>query len=267
MRTVLPGRFALPCDPSGVTFPTDPLAPIVALPGVAAAVERARDALVELHNHPVNRRGWPATAAEASLRAARASAALDGAPLARPDDAVAGPVLAGAVRVAEEQGRLLGVWRTSPAAGAGPAARARRRRPRRRAGAGPSPARRRGRGPPRAARGSRDRRYGGPRAGGRRGRPRRAAGPGARSVRPTAWWPARRVGWRRWRPGWTRKASRCRRSGTCADNGSTGQRPPASRAEPPTGSPRGCGTAARSGRRERARAGRSRRPADCRGRT
>ena len=95
-------------------MPTDPLAPIVALPGVAAAVERARDALVELHNHPVNRRGWPATAAEASLRAARASAALDGAPPARPDDAVAGPVLAGAVRVAEEQGRMLGVWRTSP---------------------------------------------------------------------------------------------------------------------------------------------------------
>jgi hypothetical protein len=93
---------------------TDPLAPIVALPGVASAVERARDALVGLHNHPVNRRGWPATAAEASLRAARASAALDGAPPARPGDAVAGPVLAGAVRVAEEQGRLLGVWRTSP---------------------------------------------------------------------------------------------------------------------------------------------------------
>ncbi len=94
--------------------PTDPLAPIVALPGVAAAVERARDALVGLHNHPVNRRGWPATAAEASLRAARASATLDGAPPARPDDAVAGPVLAGAVRVAEEQGRLLAVWRASP---------------------------------------------------------------------------------------------------------------------------------------------------------
>jgi hypothetical protein len=84
------------------------------LPGVAAAVERARDALVGLHNHPVNRRGWPASAAEASLRAARASAALDGAPPARPDDVAAGPVLAGAVRVAEEQGRLLGVWRSSP---------------------------------------------------------------------------------------------------------------------------------------------------------
>ena len=32
----------------------------------------------------------------------------------RPDEVAAGPVLAGAVRVAEEQGRLLGVWRTSP---------------------------------------------------------------------------------------------------------------------------------------------------------
>jgi hypothetical protein len=92
----------------------DPLAPIAALPGVAEAVERARDALVELHNHPVNRRGWPASAAEASLRAARASAALDGAPLPRSDDDGVGPVLAGAVRVAEEQGRLLGVWGTSP---------------------------------------------------------------------------------------------------------------------------------------------------------
>jgi hypothetical protein len=94
---------------------SDPLAPLLDLPGVADAVTRARDALVAVHNHPVNRRGWPATAAEASLRAARASAALDGAPL-DPDveDAVTDPVLAGAVRVAEESGRLLGVWRTSP---------------------------------------------------------------------------------------------------------------------------------------------------------
>ena len=83
-----------------MTFPTDPLSPIVALPGVAAAVERARAALVGLHNHPANRRGWPASAAEASLRAARASAALDGAPLPRADGDGVGPVLAGAVRVA-----------------------------------------------------------------------------------------------------------------------------------------------------------------------
>lgn len=95
---------------------SDPLAPLVELPGVADAVARARDALVAVHNHPVNRRGWAATAAEASLRAARASAALDGARI-EPDDAegaVTDPVLAGAVRVAEESGRMLGVWRTSP---------------------------------------------------------------------------------------------------------------------------------------------------------
>jgi hypothetical protein len=97
---------------------TDPLAPLVDLPGVAAAVAQVRNALVALHNHPVNRRGWPATAAEAGLRAARASAALDGAELAAAGDperaVVADPVLAGAVRVAEESGRLLGAWRTAP---------------------------------------------------------------------------------------------------------------------------------------------------------
>jgi plasmid stability protein len=94
---------------------SDPLVPLLELPGVTAAVTRAREALVAVHNHPVNRKGWPASAAEASLRAARASAALDGAPL-EPGlaDAVTDPVLAGAVRVAEESGRLLGVWRTSP---------------------------------------------------------------------------------------------------------------------------------------------------------
>lgn len=99
----------------------DPLAPLLELPGVSDAVARARDALVAVHNHPVNRRGWPATAAEASLRAARASAALDGAPLDRLDGTVldgtavvTDPVLAGAVRVAQELGRLLAVWRTAP---------------------------------------------------------------------------------------------------------------------------------------------------------
>jgi len=109
----------------------DPLAPLVELPGVADAVTRARAALVAVHNHPVNRRGWPATAAEASLRAARASAALDGASLdcigvavgghdmgahdpGVHDGVVTDPVLAGAARAAEELGRLLGIWRTAP---------------------------------------------------------------------------------------------------------------------------------------------------------
>lgn len=91
----------------------DPLAPLLDLPGVPEAVTRARDALVAVHNHPVNRRGWPASAAEASLRAARASAALDGAALVT-GDTVADPVVAGAVRAAEESGRLLGAWRSAP---------------------------------------------------------------------------------------------------------------------------------------------------------
>lgn len=97
---------------------SDPLAPLLALPGVRDAVARARDALVAVHNHPANQRGWPASAAEASLRAARASAALDGAPLdalgSDTGGTVTDPLLAGAVRVAEESGKLLAVWRTSP---------------------------------------------------------------------------------------------------------------------------------------------------------
>ena len=142
MRTVGPVRFPAGCEHAEVVPRTsDPLAPLVDLPGVAAAVSRARNALVTLHNHPVNRRGWPATAAEAGLRAARASAALDGAALgAAPDGAVADPVLAGTVRVAEESGRLLATWRTSPlqalarlhvlaAAGLAPAAALGRPRP------------------------------------------------------------------------------------------------------------------------------------------
>jgi hypothetical protein len=97
----------------------DPLAPLVALPGVEEAVRRARDAVVALHNHPVNRTGWAASAAEAALRAARASAALDGASLVpagtdRGDGVVTDPVVAGAVRVAEATGQLLGSWRTAP---------------------------------------------------------------------------------------------------------------------------------------------------------
>ncbi len=98
-----------------IARPVDPLAPLLDLPGVRDAVARARESLAAVHNHSVNLRGWPATAAEASLRAARASAALDGARLdADTSGAVTDSVLAGAVRVAEESGRLLAVWRTAP---------------------------------------------------------------------------------------------------------------------------------------------------------
>jgi hypothetical protein len=97
------------------TAQADPLAPLLDLPGVADAVGGVRDAVARVHAHPTNRRGWPASAAEASIRAARASAALDGGRAELPADGlVAEPVLAGALRVAEELGRLLPVWRRAP---------------------------------------------------------------------------------------------------------------------------------------------------------
>jgi hypothetical protein len=98
----------------------DALAPLMELPGVAAASERARDALGRAHRHRANLRGWPVTAAEAALRAARASSVLDGGPM-RLDvqaAAVSDPVFAGALRVAQALegggGSLVGIWQRAP---------------------------------------------------------------------------------------------------------------------------------------------------------
>lgn len=97
---------------------TDPLAPLAELPGVADAGEEAREALGRAHRHRTNLRGWPKTAAEAALRAARASSVLDGGSLQLSDDGTPDPVLAGALRVSEavEGGAtsLVGVWRRAP---------------------------------------------------------------------------------------------------------------------------------------------------------
>ncbi len=83
---------------------------------VAVAVERARAAITALRMHPANRTGWARTAAAASVRAARASAALDGAPLAVDNEAstVGDPVLAGSLRVAAALGSMAAVWPRSP---------------------------------------------------------------------------------------------------------------------------------------------------------
>jgi hypothetical protein len=100
---------------------SDPLAPLLALPGVAAAADQAREALGRAHRHRANLRRWPVTAAEAALRAARASAVLDGGlKLDEQLDAAAAsdPVFAGALRVAQalEGGEttLVGVWQRAP---------------------------------------------------------------------------------------------------------------------------------------------------------
>jgi hypothetical protein len=101
----------------------DPLAPLMELPGVATASDEARDALRRAHRHRANLRGWPASAAEAALRAARASSVLDGGPvrlddLSRNASAASDPVFAGALRVAQAleggAGPLVGVWQRAP---------------------------------------------------------------------------------------------------------------------------------------------------------
>src|ERR1700758_4532758 len=92
------------------------------LPGVAEASDRARAALGRAHRHRANLRGWPVTAAEAALRAARASSVLDGGPVQLDDLAetaqVSDPVFGGALRVAQALegggGPLIGVWRRAP---------------------------------------------------------------------------------------------------------------------------------------------------------
>ena len=94
---------------------SDVLAPLLELEGVAAAAKSAQDAAFAVHRHPTNLRGASATAAEASVRAARASAAIEGADPEIPADAtVTDPVLAGALRVAEALESLLPTWRRAP---------------------------------------------------------------------------------------------------------------------------------------------------------
>lgn len=94
---------------------TDPLAPLLDLSDVADAVAGARDAVFQVHRHRVNLRGWATTAAEASVRAARASAALEGGPTEIPaDGSVSDPVLAGSLRVAEALGGLVSTWQRAP---------------------------------------------------------------------------------------------------------------------------------------------------------
>jgi hypothetical protein len=94
---------------------TDPQVPLLDLPGVADAVDSARDAVAAVHRHPTNRRGWATTAAEASVRAARASAAIEGGNVDIPaTGSVTDPVLAGSLRVAESIGLLLSTWQRAP---------------------------------------------------------------------------------------------------------------------------------------------------------
>jgi hypothetical protein len=96
----------------------DPLAPLLELPGVLEAAEQAREALGKSHRHRANLRGWPVTAAEAALRAARASSVLDGASAQLDEDTAGDPIFAGALRVAQAleggAGSLVTAWQRAP---------------------------------------------------------------------------------------------------------------------------------------------------------
>jgi len=103
----------------------DPLAGLGELPGVGAAVDKARTAVDRLRGHRVLRRQAEEVAAESALRGARASAALEGAdlsldvvrravqtgsPLPEPERRL----VEGAVRVAAEVGSLQATWTRAP---------------------------------------------------------------------------------------------------------------------------------------------------------
>ncbi|MGW7517022.1 oxidoreductase [Streptomyces sp. NPDC054796] len=100
----------------------DPLAPLGALPGVNDAVDSVRKAVDRVYGHRVMRRRSSEVTAEAALRGARASAALDGADWEleevrrRTDFGVEGEprTVGAALRVTAESGQLLDVWRQSP---------------------------------------------------------------------------------------------------------------------------------------------------------
>ena len=94
---------------------------LAALPGVPAAIEAARAAVTALRGHPALRRHRERIAGAAAVRAARASAALDGAPLALDGDdgdtvagAVRDPRLAGALRATASLVDLVPVWQRAP---------------------------------------------------------------------------------------------------------------------------------------------------------
>lgn len=93
----------------------DPLGPLLELDGVAEAAKSAQEAVFAVHRYGVNLREGPATAAEASVRAARASAGVEGVDPEIPDEGeVRDPVLAGALRVAKATESLLPTWRRAP---------------------------------------------------------------------------------------------------------------------------------------------------------
>jgi hypothetical protein len=98
--------------------PVDPLAPLLDLPGVRAAVDRTRGAVDSLLGNRVLRRRSADVSAESALRGAWASAWLAGREVALEDvrsGAVADdPVVQGALRAQSAIGTLADTWTRAP---------------------------------------------------------------------------------------------------------------------------------------------------------
>ncbi|WP_181764833.1 oxidoreductase [Streptomyces albidus (ex Kaewkla and Franco 2022)] len=100
----------------------DPLSALVALPGVQDAVDSVRKSVDRIYGHRVMRRRSSEVTAEAALRGARGSAALEDADWAleemrrRTDFGADGEprTVGAALRATAESGQLLDVWRQSP---------------------------------------------------------------------------------------------------------------------------------------------------------
>lgn len=100
-----------------MTAPADPLAPLLALADVQAAVVEARDAADAAMRHRALRRQGGAVAAEISLRSAVASAALAGYAHDREQvraGVVTDPVVQGCLRVAAALPTLVETWPKAP---------------------------------------------------------------------------------------------------------------------------------------------------------
>jgi hypothetical protein len=98
--------------------PADPLAPLLDLPGVRAAVDRTRTAVDALLGNQVLRRRSADVSAESVLRGAWASAWLAGREVALDDvrsgSAADDPVVQGALRAQSAIGSLADTWTRAP---------------------------------------------------------------------------------------------------------------------------------------------------------
>lgn len=99
-------------------MPADPLAPLLDLPGVSAAVDRTRAAVDTLLGNRVLRRRSGDVSAESALRGAWASAWLSGHEVAldeiRAGSAADDPVVQGALRAQSTIGSLADTWTRAP---------------------------------------------------------------------------------------------------------------------------------------------------------